>query len=511
MFDNRKEDTVSLTEQVIRTEVFVAGLGFGGVETHLYLEKWGIKDYVIVEKADGPGGVWRKNTYPGVSNDINPRQYSIGGKYIDTTPERFPDGQSTLRYLEGFAKKHKLDRTRLRFKTRLYSLQYNDETGEWTAKTKNVGANGETEGPTYIAKFVILATGQLDKPFTPEIPGQQVFRGPAFHTAKWEHSHDLRGKKIAVIGTGPSAAQLIPELAKIADVTVYQRTANWVLPRPSSRYRWATASLLSRSVTANRIFRLIGQVSADLVLSPITSRGWSAAPLEWVSLQQLRHQVPDPKLREKLTPDFPLGCKRPVISSSYYPAFARSNVRLVTEPIEEVTETGVATNDGLLHKADVIVYATGFQTTNFYPDIDIRGRDGLSLKEDVWKDGPEAYLGTAPYGMPNLFFLAGPGAFIGSASNPTMKEKQLHLIGNVITLARSWQDAAIEVSLEAMERYRSKRAKIIRKSVLLKCTSWYRDAAGRAINPYGGSLWSFHRETRRNPKKDFRRVPLTRK
>lgn len=502
---------MATTEQATRTDILVVGSGFGGVGAHLYLEKeWGVKNFIIVEKESNVGGIWWKNTYPGVACDVPPQLYSYS-RDIDPTPIRYPNQRSTLGYLEGLPGRHNLDRGHLRFNARVYALDYNDRMGEWTAKTKNVGTDGETEGSVYVAKFVILAAGQLDEPFVPGIIGQEVFQGPAFHTARWDHDQDLRGKKVAVIGTGPSATQLIPEIAKIAqNVTIYQRTPNWVLPRPSAEFGPITKWALKNSTKAQRLYRVGAYWLADFLLSPITSRGWSAGPLEWVARRQLRKQVPDRALREKVTPDFPLGCKRFILSQDYYPALMRGNVELVTDPIKEIVATGIVTDTNTLREADIIVYATGFHTTEFYKNMDIRGRGGRSLKEDIWENGQEAYLGVAFEGLPNLAALHGPGSFTAAGSNVIMKEHQLHLIGNMLKLLWSWKNAAIEVLPETMERYRRERDEIIRNSVLLGCDSWYRDKqTGQVVNPYGRSMWSFRRQTRRNPREDFGPISLT--
>lgn len=488
-------------------EAIIIGAGFGGLGIGASLKREGITDFLILEKGDAVGGIWRDNTYPGVACDVPPQLYSFSWR-PDRTAIRFPDGGSTHAYQEQFATEENL-REHLRLNCLTHELAYNDTAGNWTVKTTIMKGKKETKGPTYVARFVILAVGQLHWPNIPNLPGIKQFRGPAFHTNSWDHSIDLAGKNVTIIGTGPTATQVIPEVAKIAGkVTVYQRTPAWILPRLSADFGPITRWTFKRMPFIQDLYRRIIASSADFILSPIAVAGWSAKPAQFAAQQMLKYQIKDPELRKKLTPDYDIGCKRPPLSNTFYPALMRDNVELVTEPIDMVTKTSIKTADGTVRKTDVIVYATGFHTTSFFTRVKITGLGGRSL-DDIWRQhGPEAYLGTAIADLPGLFVLHGPGAFTPSGSNVMIKEHQIHLIMNVIRLAKTWKGVSIAVLPEAMERYRQRRNKSIRGSNLLGCDSWYRDAQGRVLNPFVGSMRLFRQQTRRNPKQDFGPVAL---
>lgn len=489
-------------------EAVIVGAGFGGLGMGASLKREGIDDFIILEKGDSVGGIWRDNTYPGVACDVPPQLYSFSFR-PDRSTIRFPEGASTHAYQEQFATAEGL-RDHLQLNCLTHELTYDDATGLWTVRTTQLKDGQETKGATYKARFVILAVGQLHWPNIPDLPGKEQFRGAAFHTNNWDHTLDLTSKHVAVIGTGPTATQVIPEVAKIADtLTVYQRTPAWILPRPSAKFGPLTRAAFTYLPFTQDLYRHVAASAADFVLSPIAIHGWSASPAQALAKWMLRRQIKDPALREQLTPDYPIGCKRPPLSNTYYPALMRDNVEVVSGPIKKITRTGVVAADGATRKADVLVYATGFHTTSFFTRVNITGRNGRTL-DAIWQEnGPEAYLGTAIPDLPGLFALHGPGAFTPSGSNVMIKEHQIHLIMNVIRLARQWKGVSVAVLPEAMERYRRRRNKNIRKSSLLGCDSWYRDAQGRVLNPFVGSMRLFRRETRRDPAKDFGPVPLS--
>lgn len=461
------------------------------------LSRAGIDDFIIFEQGDSVGGIWRDNTYPGCSCDVPAQLYSYSFHQFRSAETRFPGQATTLAYLTGLADRYRLH-PRIRLGTAITSATYNDLTGSWTLTTSS--------GDTHTATIIVCAIGQLHRPYIPPVPGQDVFTGSAFHSARWDHARDLTGRDVAVIGTGASAAQLIPSVARVArHVDVYQRTPNWVLPKPAPHFGPVTGAIL-RLPGAQSVYRTLIYLGADVTLTGIITRGWSARPAEWLARVHLHHRVADPALRAKLTPQSPIGCKRPILDNGYYAALCRDNVELVTATIDHLTADAVHTDDGVDRRADTIIWATGFRSADFLLPLDVHGRDGISLT-DEWAEGPEAYLGTAMPGFPNLFMLHGPNSFSATNSNIAIKEGQFRLILRCIRLLASWDAAtAIEVRPEALRRYRRTLDASLAKTVWHDCHSWYRDPGGRLVNPWPGSARSFRRYTRRNPRKAFRPV-----
>jgi cation diffusion facilitator CzcD-associated flavoprotein CzcO len=465
-------------------KVVVVGAGFGGLCMAVRLKQAGIS-FVVLEKADEVGGIWRDNTYPGCGCDVPSHLYSFSFERYRSSTRRYPRQDEILDYLVGVADKYDL-RPHLRTGSGVASADYDEATRTWTVVTEG--------GEAYTANAVVSAVGQLHRPRLPDIPGRDEFAGPAFHTARWDGGVDLTGRRVAVVGTGSSAAQLLPHVARQAShVDVYQRTPNWVIPKPRQDFgpvtRWAFAKL----PILQGAYRLATYLAADMALSPVIRQGWSKRPAEVIARRHLRRQVPDPALRAKLTPSYPIGCKRIVIDSSYLPVFTRDDVDLVTEPIAKVTTGGIATEDGAHRDADVIVYATGFRTTEFLVPMTVTGRDGTDL-HTVWQDGAEAYLGIALPQFPNLFLLHGPNTILGHNSNVFMIECQARFVMDLLRqLPR-----AVEVRPEAMHRYGAWLEEQIAATVWpLGCSSWYKTDAGRVTNPWPASTMRYRRLLRR--------------
>src|SRR5690606_33566221 len=330
---------------------------------------------------------------------------------------RYPDQPEILGYLEHCADKYDV-RRKIRFNTEVTGATFDGTRWQLTAS-----------GATETFDVVVMAVGQLNRPHLPDIPGMDDFAGTSFHSSRWDHSHDLTGRRVAVIGSGSSAAQLIPPVARqAARLQVFQRTPNWVIPKPDATFGTA-ARLAFRYVPGlQRAYREYLYRYAEATLYPALSRGWSEDLLRRRALGHLHNQVKDPALRAKLTPDYPPGCKRVIIDSRFYPALTRPNVDVVTDKIVRITERGVQTTEAL-HEADTIVYATGFRSTEFLAPMRVTGRGGLDLA-DRWADGAEAYLGIALPGFPNLFMLYGPNTNLGHNSIIYMLECQVNHIMN---------------------------------------------------------------------------------
>jgi cation diffusion facilitator CzcD-associated flavoprotein CzcO len=468
--------------------VAIIGAGFGGLGMAVQLKQAGIDDFVVFEKGSEVGGIWQWNTYPGCGCDVPSHLYSFSFARYRNAQLRYPKQPAILDYLCRVADDFDL-RPHIWCDMPITSAVWHGTL--WVLRSP--------DGFACTADAVIFAVGQLHRPYTPELPG--TFFGSSFHTAHWDHDLDLTGKSVAVIGTGSSAAQLVPQLAKIAgQVDVYQRTPNWVLPKPAQKFSHVTAALLRWIPGLHTAYRVGTWLAADTLLTPVVTRGWTARPLAWLARWHLHRQVPDAALRAALTPQHEIGCKRIVIDSDYYPALCRPNVELIAEPIKRLTETGVVTTDGWHHYADALIYATGFKTSEFLVPLDVRGRDGIDLQEQ-WHNGAEAYLGMTLPGFPNMFLVHGPNTILGHNSNIFMIECQTRYI------LRCLESSAVEVTAEAMEGYRRWLANNLRHTVWQgSCRSWYKTATGRVVNPWPASTRRYRAMTRCVITKNYHKI-----
>lgn len=473
-----------------RYRVVVVGAGFGGLTMGAELLAHGIEDFLILEEGAEVGGVWRENTYPGCSCDVPSHLYSFDFDRWRDRLLRFPDQATILEYMRSVADRNGL-RERLHVGTAVRAAHYDDATGTWTV-TDTRGARIETEA-------VVWAVGQLHLPAVPDIAGADEFGGRLLHTARWDRTVDLSGH-IAVVGTGSSAAQLVPRLARTAaSVTVYQRTPAWILPKPPARFGPLARTAL-RLPGVHELYRAALSHGADLVMAPIMRRGWSARPAEWVARAHLRHQVPDPVLRERLTPHYRIGEKRILVDSAFYPALDAPHVHLVTEAIDHLDRDGIRTTDGTHRPADTIVWATGFRATEFFDGITVRGRDGADL-HTRWAEagGPEAFFGLAvPGGFPNMFLIAGPNSFTPANSNPTIKAHQTRYIRACLEYSAEL-GAPVEIAPAAMAEFRSWLDARLADTVWARgVRTWFTRADGRITNPWPASVREFGRRLGRH-------------
>ncbi|MGJ6969652.1 flavin-containing monooxygenase [Streptosporangium sp. G11] len=476
----------------MRPNVAIIGAGFGGLCMAIQLEKAGIRSYTIFEKGADVGGTWRDNTYPGAGCDIPSHLYSFSFERYSSWTRRYPGQPEILRYLEGCADKYGL-RPRIRLNTTVVAATFDESLGRWRVRT--------TAGDE-LFDVVVSAVGQLNRPQLPDIPGMSSFDGPAFHSARWDHSVGLAGRRVAVIGNGSSAAQFIPKVAEVADhLDVFQRTPNWVIPKPDSAFGPGARTAFRRVPFLQRAYREWVYRYAEHTLHPALAGGWSSDLLRRRALGHLREQVPDPLLRARLTPDYPVGCKRVVIDSGFYPALTRPDVDVVTDRITRIVPGGVETSAGL-READVIVYATGFETSEFLTSIQVTGRGGRHLAEE-WKDGAEAYLGIVVPRFPNLFLLYGPNTNLGHNSIVFMIECQVrYVMGCLPHLAAR---GPMEVRPEAMATWRRSLDRAMEGMVWQAgCTSWYKNAAGRVTANWPGTTSTYRRITRTPRPEAFR-------
>ncbi|MEU4833736.1 NAD(P)/FAD-dependent oxidoreductase [Streptosporangium sp. NPDC023615] len=479
--------------------IAIIGAGFGGLCMAIQLERAGIRSYTIFEKGAGVGGTWRDNTYPGAGCDIPSHLYSFSFERYSSWTRRYPGQPEILGYLEGCADSYGL-RPRIRLNTEVVSAAFDEASGRWRVRTAS--ANGDGDGDANgdgeknedeVFDVVVSAMGQLNRPYLPDIPGMSSFAGAAFHSARWDHSQDLTGRRVAVIGNGSSAAQFVPKVAEVAaHLDVFQRTANWVVPKPDAVFGPRMRAALHRMPLLRRAYREWLYRYGENTLYPALAGGWSADLVRRRALEHLHAQVPDPELRARLTPGYPLGCKRVVIDSGFYPALTRPDVDVVTDPITRIVPEGVRTVAGL-READVIVYATGFRTSEFLAPVRITGRGGRGLAEE-WREGAEAYLGIAVPRFPNLFLLYGPNTNLGHNSIVFMIECQVrYIMGCLPHLAAR---GPMEVRPEAMATWRRSLERAMGRMVWQAgCASWYKNEAGRVTNNWPGTASLYRRVT----------------
>ncbi|MGV9665628.1 flavin-containing monooxygenase [Nocardia niigatensis] len=481
--------------------IVIIGTGFGGIGMALELTRAGIDDFILLERGGDVGGVWRENTYPGAECDVPSPLYSYSFEPNPSWSKRCAPQAEIQRYLRGLAGKYGL-LGRIRFESEVTAAEFDDVTGTWTVRL--------ADGDVLRAGIVVSAVGQLSRPALPELPGLETFTGAAFHSAEWDHAVDLRGKKVAVIGTGASAVQFVPAIQPdVAALTVFQRSATWILPKPDTDYGPVRRALFERVppvLLAERLawWTLCETVSLSIVdipaIRPIVSR---------ISTRHLERQVADPVLRAKLTPDAPPGCKRGLFSNDYFPALARPNVHLETTGIAEITPTGVRTADGTLHEADVIIYGTGFKGTEFLWPMSVTGSGGRKL-HDEWAGGARAFKGITVPGFPNLFLLYGPNTNLGAGSIVHIIESQTRYIRQAVELLRRCPGHVLDARPEVEAAYDAEIQGRLDRSVWNFCTSWYRNAAGRITNNWPGTVTGYRRVTRRLNLADYRLAPAAR-
>ncbi|MCU1693223.1 MAG: 4-hydroxyacetophenone monooxygenase [Frankiales bacterium] len=481
---------MDLTSQHVR--VCVVGTGFSGLGMAVKLKQEGIEDFVVLERADAVGGTWRDNTYPGCACDVPSSLYSFS--FATSDWKHVFSRQPEIRaYLERVATEQGL-RPHLRLGTSLDSGTWDDDAMVWRLQT--------SAGPL-TADVLVSGCGGLVEPRYPDVPGvsadgTSAFAGPTFHSARWRHDVDLTGKRIAVVGTGASAIQFVPELQKAAaSVVVFQRTPPWVLPRQDRPLTDGERSLMARLPALQTLRRGLVYASRELQLLGFTKGGRLRGLAEREALKQLEQQVPDPELRAALTPDYALGCKRVLLSNDYLPALASPNVEVVTTAVAEVTATGVVDGDGRLHEVDVVVFGTGFQVMDIPVAHALTGREGVTLADTWAKEGAEAHRGTTVAGFPNLFLLLGPNTALGHSSVVLMIESQIRYVAAALRLLP--RPGALEVRKAAQDTYNRALAQQLETTVWNNggCRAWYRDANGKNFTLWPTHTYTFDRLMRR--------------
>ncbi|WP_019587858.1 flavin-containing monooxygenase [Deinococcus apachensis] len=461
-------------------QIAIIGSGFAGLGMAALLQRHGMEDFVIFERAGEVGGTWRDNTYPGCACDVKSDLYSFSFAPNPEWGHRYARQPEILEYLRRTADEFGL-RPHIRFGHEVERAEWDDADSLWRIRT----SDGQGGNNTFTARVLISGHGPLVEPKWPAIPGLESFSGPRFHSARWDHSAELRGKRVAVIGTGASSIQFVPEVQKeAAQLTVFQRSAPWIMPRMDTETSERRRALFRRYPALQRLSRQwIFGVAEARFLSFSNERVRRLA--EDAGRKHLEAQVADPLLRARLTPNYRLGCKRVLVSDDYYPALTQPNVEVVTEPICEVRGSRLITADGAEREFDVLIGGTGFNATQPAIARVIHGRDGRSLAE-VWQPHSAALHGTTVAGFPNLFLIVGPNTGLGHNSMVYIMEAQIRYILRALEYLEEGHLLSLEPRPEAQAAYNEAIQGKLLGSVWMQggCTSWYIDEGGRNT-----SLW----------------------
>jgi cation diffusion facilitator CzcD-associated flavoprotein CzcO len=473
---------------VPRWRVAIIGAGAGGLGLAIRLLKSGRRDFVVFEASDGVGGTWRANTYPGAACDVPSHLYSYSFALKPDWSRTYATQPEILQYFEKCADRFGV-RPHLRYGTRISAARWDEGARCWHLR--------DAEGSTYEAEVVVSAIGTFTTPSVPEIDGLESFAGPCFHSARWEHEHDLAGRRVAVIGTGASAAQIVPELAKGAqEVSVFQRTPQWILPRSDKPFTDEEKRRFARNpVAARRHRREIYWAFENTIAFRHDDE--VAEQLKGLALSHIDHRIADDELRAKLTPDYPFGCKRTLVCSDFYKALLRDNVELVTERIGHVTPGSVVTADGRERAVDAIVLATGFKASEYLEGIDVVGVGGRRLHDD-WSEVAHAYLGLTVSGYPNFFMLYGPNTNQGGNSIIVILEAQATYVLAALRAMRWRRARAVDVRREVMDSYNQELAEALAGTVWSNgCQSYFKNANGKIATQLPQTSRWYAKRTRR--------------
>lgn len=479
---------MSATQSYTYVDHLVVGAGFAGLAAAIKLDEAGERDFVVIEKDSDVGGTWHINTYPGAECDVPSQLYSYSFALNPDWSKVYSPQQEIWEYTKRVAEESgTLDR--FTFDTAVLDARWDDDQQRWIVRTE--GPSGPQE---YAARTLISGSGGLSEPRLPEIDGIDDFQGEVFHSARWNHDVDLAGKRVAVIGTGASAIQLVPELQKVAaHLDVYQRTPNWIIPRNERAFTAFEKAVFRRVPGAQRALRSLVYGSLEARVPAFARFPDLMRAVEHQAKRNIASAISDPELRAKVTPDYRAGCKRILISNKWYPALAADNVDLVTDPIAKVTGNAIVTADGVEREIDVLVVATGFYVTEPPIAQHITGRAGRTLA-DVWDEaGMAAYKGTTVHGFPNLFQLVGPNTALGHSSMIFIIESQVKYVVDAARTLRRVGLGALEPTKFAQDEWTAMIRRKMKPTVWQTggCASWYLDKFGNNTTVWPGQTFTF--------------------
>ena len=476
---------------VQHARIVIVGTGFAGLGMAIQLKSNGVEDFVILEKAGDVGGTWRDNHYPGCACDVQSHLYSFSFEPNPDWTRMFAPQPEIWNYLRKVTDKHGL-RPFIRFNSGLAQAAWDDASKLWHIKTTN--------GDELTANVLISGMGGLSRAAYPDIKGLETFKGKSFHSQDWAHDYELAGKRVAVIGTGASAIQFVPQVQKkAARIDLYQRTPPWIMPKPDREITRTERALFKRFPATQKAFRsaiywMLESRVAGFVINPRLMK-----LVERVARSHIRKQIKDPVLRQKVTPDYTIGCKRVLISDDYYPALAQKNVDVITTGIREVRAHSVVTTDGVEREVDTIIFGTGFHATDPLPTGMIFGQHGIDIM-DAWKNGAEAYKGTTVNGFPNLFLIVGPNVGLGHSSMVYMIESQIAYVLDALKMMKQQKVKSFEVKPELQADFNRDLQAQLGSAIwsVGGCKSWYIDPkSGKNVTLWPGFTWQFRRKLSR--------------
>jgi cation diffusion facilitator CzcD-associated flavoprotein CzcO len=470
--------------------VAVVGSGFGGLGAAVRLRREGVTDFVVLERASGVGGTWRDNSYPGCACDVPSHLYSFSFAPNPEWPRTFSGQEHIRAYLEHVTDLFGL-RPHLRFDSEVKVMRWDDEKLHWEI---------ETASGTLTADLVVSATGPLSDPKIPDVPGIDTFPGKVFHSARWDHDYELRGKRVAMIGTGASAIQIVPSIQpEVERLTLFQRTPPWVMPRMDRAISGAERWLHRRLPFTTKARRGLLWGIRELQVQAFTKRPEELGLVEKLAKRNIARAIKDPELRAKLTPDYRIGCKRILLSNTYYPALARPNVDVVASGLARIDGSTLVAADGTTTEADAIVFGTGFHVTDMPIAERVVGADGRTLAE-TWKDGMRSLRGATAAGFPNWMTIIGPNTGLGNSSMILMIESQLNYLADFVRqLDVLGGRVALDARPAAVDAWNDRVQERMRRTVWNTggCNSWYLDANGRNTTIWPGTTTEFRGATRR--------------
>lgn len=455
--------------------IAIIGAGFGGIATAVQLTRRGIEDFVVFEQCDGPGGVWMANTYPGCEVDINSLIYSFSFMPYDWT-RTHPSRDELQRYAEDTIDHYKI-RDRFRFGCAVESVEWDDPTSTYRLTL--------ADGTTHRAEVVVAASGFLSRPKYPELPGLDAFQGPVFHTARWEHEHDLTGKRVALVGTGSSGIQATSQLSRYVDqLLVFQREPGWIVPKRAKPYAPRTRARRRRWPWTQRLERAGQWLYLDIAVR----NAWKVGSIqnrlfERYCRRYIDKSIRDPELRALVTPNYPFACKRPIFDDNYFDALQRPNVTLVPLAVKHLTKDGIVAADDSERKIDVVILATGFRAQEYLSSLRVRGRGGRDLHE-MWADAPTAFLGITVPDFPNFFIVYGPNTN-GGNSIVFQIERQVNAITRMI-MRLGATNGVIDTKQAAFDRFVNWVDAQNRKRTDATnfCHNYYHSASGRNVTQW---------------------------
>lgn len=478
-----------------RYALLIIGSGFAGIGMAIQLQQAGITDFLLLEQASEPGGTWRDNHYPGAACDVPSFLYSFSFEPKHDWQRRFAPQAQIHQYSQHCITKYQLA-ARIRCNAKVRSARFAAETGQWQVQLD--------DGRQLLCRVLISACGQLNQPAYPALPGLSEFAGETFHSARWRHDVDLTGKRVAVIGTGASAIQFVPQIQpQVGQLLLFQRSPAYVLSKPDRPYRAWEQRLLRRVPWLQKLIRGVLYLHHESRGLAFISAPWLMKPMAWQFARHLAQQVKSPELRAKLRPDYPMGCKRILISNDYLPALTQANVQVLSQPISRVSATAIHTADGQEYLCDVLIYGTGFAATEFLAGIELTGLNGQQLAQQ-WQAGAQAYKGISVSGFPNFFMLYGPNTNLGHNSIIYMLESQMRYVLRCVQQLdqHGWRYMDVKPGLQ--QRFNQRLQQQAEQTIWAQgCSSWYKTASGKNTNNWPGYTFSYRLQTRQPQVRDY--------